>query len=165
MSETTSKGTFLKQDSKVTGYMVYPRFLLQTDLNETTRMIYVLLLDRTRLSINRGGRADEEGNVYIIYDIKSLAADCRKSEGTVKTALHALEKADLIFREKQEVGKSRKLYVKTRAENCPSAWSENHPYGGQKTVSYEDRKLTPNKNNIIKTNVEKSYNWSKGESL
>lgn len=132
MSETISKGTFLKRDSKVTGYMVYPRFLLQTDLNETARMIYVLLLDRARLSINRGGWVDEEGNVYIIYDIKSLAADCRKSEGTVKAALHALEKADLIFREKQEVGKVGSFMLRRGQKTVPRR--------GQKIILTVDRK-------------------------
>lgn len=51
MSETTCKGIFLKKDSKVVGYMVYPRFLLGLELNETAKLIYVLMLDRARLSI------------------------------------------------------------------------------------------------------------------
>ena len=165
MIESTGKGTFLKKDSRVVNYMVYPRFLMDMDLSETTKLIYVLLLDRGRLSVKQGGWADEEGNVYIYYDIKSLATDCGKSEGTVKTALLELEKADLILREKQEVGKGRKIYVKVRSENCPPSWSENYPHGRQNFSHMGDRKLAPSNNKIIKTNIERNYSYSEGESL
>ena len=165
MIESIGKGTFLKKDSRVVNYMVYPRFLMDMDLSETTKLIYVLLLDRARLSITKGGWVDEEGNVYIYYDIKSLAADCGKSEGTVKTALLELEKADLIVREKQEVGKGRRIYVKVRSENCPPSWSENYPHGRQNFSHMGDRKLPPSNNKIIKTNIERNYSYSEGDSL
>ena len=55
MSESTNTGTFLKKDSKIVGYMVYPRFLTGLALSETAKLIYVLLLDRARLSISNGG--------------------------------------------------------------------------------------------------------------
>ena len=157
MIESTGKGTFLKKDSRVVNYMVYPRFLMDMDLSETTKLIYILLLDRGRLSVKQGGWADEEGNVYIYYDIKSLAADCGKSEGTVKTALLELEKADLIVREKQEVGKGRRIYIKVR--------SENYLHGRQNFSHMGDRKLPPSNNKIIKTNIERNYSYSEGESL
>lgn len=169
MGESKSKGTFLKEDSKVVGYMVYPRFLMGLELNETAKLIYVLLLDRARLSIKQGGWADEEGNVYIYYDIKSLSADSGKSAGTVKAALKELEKADLIFRANQEVGKPRRIYVKTRSENCPSPWIDSWPLGGQKTVSHGDSFSTLYntiaKTNRTKTNISRNYSYGKGESL
>ena len=138
MIERTGKGTFLKKDSRVINYMVYPKFLMNMELSETTKLIYVLLLDRARLSISKGGWADEEGNVYVLYDIKSLSADSGKSPGTIKAALKDLEKEDMLFRAKQEVGKSRRIYVKTMSENCPSPWSDFQPRNGQKTVSRGD---------------------------
>ena len=169
MGESKSKGTFLKEDSKVVGYMVYPRFLIGLELNETAKLIYVLLLDRARLSIKQGGWADEEGNVYIYYDIKSLSVDSGKSAGTVKAALKELEKVDLILRAKQEVGMPRRIYVKTRSENCPSLWIDSWPHGGQKTVSHGDSFSTPYntivKTNRTKTNISRNYSYGKGESL
>lgn len=169
MSETTSKGTFLKKNSKVVGYMVYPRFLMGLELNETAKLIYVLLLDRARLSITKGGWADEEGNVYIYYDIKSLSADSGKSVGTVKAALKELEKADLIFRAKQDVGKPRRIYVKTRLETSPSPRIDSWPLSGQKTVSHGDSFWTLYntiaKTNRTKTNISRNYSYGKGESL
>lgn len=169
MIESIGKGTFLKKDSRVVNYMVYPRFLMDMDLSETTKLIYVLLLDRARLSITKGGWVDEEGNVFIYYDIKSLSTDCGKSAGTVKAALRELEKADLIFRAKQDVGKPRRIYVKTRSENCPSLWIDSWPLGRQKTVSHGDSFSTPYntivKTNRTKTNISRNYSYGKGESL
>lgn len=42
---------FLTADTSLPPYMVFPRFLLDTELNETTKLLYVILLDRARLSL------------------------------------------------------------------------------------------------------------------
>ena len=36
---------FLTADTSLPPYMVFPRFLLDTELNETTKLLYVILLD------------------------------------------------------------------------------------------------------------------------
>ena len=149
------KSTFLKSDSKLVGYMAYPRFLTEFDLSETAKLIYVLLLDRARLSVSNGGWADEEGNIYILYTLKNLAADSGRSKRTVSTALQDLENADLIRRGKQEHGRGRRIYVKTVAESCYAGW--------QKTASQGSRNLRPNKTNII--NINEKYSYEEGESL
>ena len=66
----------LTKDTYLPPYMAYPRFLLNTDLNETARLIYILLLDRARLSI-KNDWVDEQGRVYLFYPIRELAEDCR----------------------------------------------------------------------------------------
>ena len=38
---------FLTADTSLPPYMVFPRFLLDTELNETTKLLYVILLDRS----------------------------------------------------------------------------------------------------------------------
>ena len=42
---------FLKSDSNLPPYMAYPRFLLDVDISETAKLVYMLLLDRARLSM------------------------------------------------------------------------------------------------------------------
>ena len=37
---------FLKSDSNLPPYMAYPRFLLDVDISETAKLVYMLLLDR-----------------------------------------------------------------------------------------------------------------------
>ena len=81
--------------------MVFPRFLLNSDLSETTKILYMILLDRTRLSIKNGGWSNNQGHVYIHFTISELADTLSKSEMTIKNSLSALEKVDLIYRQRQ----------------------------------------------------------------
>lgn len=89
---------FLTIDSKIPPYMVFPRFLLDSDLSETTKILYMILLDRTRLSIKNGGWSDNQGHVYIHFTISELADTLHKSEMTIKNSLSALGKAGLIYK-------------------------------------------------------------------
>lgn len=43
---------YLTTGTKLPPYMIFPRFLLDSDLSETTKLLYMLLLDRARLSIS-----------------------------------------------------------------------------------------------------------------
>ena len=91
----------LRKDSQIPAYMAYPRFLLTADLSETAKLVYVLLLDRARLSMKNEGWEDEQGHVFIYYTIADLAIASGKSEMTVKNALAALEQKNLISRKRQ----------------------------------------------------------------
>ena len=104
---------FLTQSSPIPPYMAYPRFLLDKDgLNETAKILYTILLDRARLSQKNDGWTDEQGHVFIFFPIKSLAETMHKSEMSVKTALNALEKENLIARKRQGAGFPNRIYVK-----------------------------------------------------
>ena len=113
-------------DTTLPAYMAYPKFLLEMiDLSETAKLVYIVLLDRARVSQAKGSWADEHGNVFIFYPIRDLAESVHKSEMSVKTALSALEKCGLILRtrlprdrQKTVLLTERKLSV-TWKENCP----------------------------------------------
>ena len=40
---------FLTADTNLPSYMMFPRFLLDMEINETAKMLYIILLDRARL--------------------------------------------------------------------------------------------------------------------
>ena len=104
---------FLTQDSSIPPYMAFPRFLLDKDgLNETAKILYTILLDRARLSQKNDGWTDEKGHVFIFFPIKNLAEAMHKSEMSIKTALMALEKENLIVRKRQGAGFPNRIYVK-----------------------------------------------------
>ena len=153
---------FLTTDTALSAYMAYPKFLLEMiDLNETAKLVYIVLLDRARISQAKGGWADEHGNVFIYYPIRDLAEAVHKSEMSVKTALSALEKCGLILRTRQGVGKANRIYVKLPVDrNLSARQTENCPSDGKKTVCHMERKLSGNKNKESKTN--KSKRSSKG---
>ena len=101
--------------------MAFPRFLLGSGLSETAMLVYVLLLDRARLSMTNPQWIDEAGHVFLRYPIRELAAALRRSEMTVKTALAALEEQGLILRQHQGIGKPNRIYVLLPEERNLSA--------------------------------------------
>lgn len=156
---------FLTQAGPIPPYMAFPRFLLDKDgLNETAKILYTILLDRARLSQKNDGWIDEQGRVFIFFPIKNLAETMHKSEMSIKTALSALEKDNLIVRKRQGTGFPNRIYVKYPPEafaqtdrNLFVRQTENCPTDGKKTVSVTDRKLSSSnkdKNNIKRTNSE-----------
>lgn len=101
----------LSKETRLPPYMAYPRFLLNTDLSETARLIYILLLDRARLSL-KNDWVDEQGKAYVFYPIRELAEDCHRGEITVKNALADLQSHGLIRRQRQGSRTANKIYVR-----------------------------------------------------
>ena len=130
---------FLTADTNLPSYMMFPRFLLDMEINETAKMLYIILLDRARLSQKNEGWSDTDGHVFIYFTIEALAEVLHKSQMTIKTALAVLEKQELIFRKRQGPGQPNRIYVKLPKE----------------TIHYTDRKLSGNKKEIKKNNLEK----------
>lgn len=163
---------YLKNENSLAPYMVFPRFLLDAEVNETSMILYTLLLDRARLSLKSDKWTDKSGHTFLYYTVKTLAETLHKSEMTIKTSLAALEKADLIKRVKQGAGMPSRIYVKIPAERerKPShGGTEYYPAGGQETVCRRDRKLSTIKNNRYKTKYKerecRDYSCQENESL
>ena len=156
---------FMTTDTALPAYMAYPKFLLDiTDLGETAKLIYIVLLDRARVSQAKGGWTDENSNIFVYYPIQDLAKAIHKSEMSVKTALSALEKCGLILRKRQGVGKANRIYVKLPVDrNLSARQTENCPSDGKKTVCHMERKLSGNKNIESKTNESKRRSKAYGK--
>ena len=107
---------FLTADTNLPSYMMFPRFLLDMEINETAKMLYIILLDRARLSQKNEGWSDTDGHVFIYFTIEALAEVLHKSQMTVKTTLSVLEKQELIFRKRQEPGQPNRIYIKLPKE-------------------------------------------------
>ena len=141
---------YLSSNSRIPEYMSFPKFLLEmTSLSETAIIIYAVLLDRARLSQKKTGWADECGHVFIYYPIKDLAATVHKSDMTVKSALLALEKEQLIHRQRTGLGKANRIYVKLpfpEERNLSVREKENCPSDGKNSVCQTDRKLSTSNN-------------------
>ena len=102
----------LKPDSNLPVYLMYPRFLLELDMNDTAKMVYLLLYDRARLSMQNGW-LDEDGRVYVYYTEEHLAEALKRTEATIRTAMNALEHRGLIRRKRQGAGRPNRIYVCT----------------------------------------------------
>lgn len=143
--------------------MAFPKFLLErTSLSETAKIVYMILLNRAKLSQKNDGWTDERGHIFIYYPIKDIAAAIHKSEMSVKTALSALEKDKLIDRQHQGVGKANRIFVKIPIERKPTLRrTEKCLCGGKKAVCQVERKLPgSNKeksNNELEKRKRKAY--------
>lgn len=149
---------YLRRSSMLPPYMAYPRFLLTMQISETAKLVYVLLLDRARLSMTHDGWEDENGHVFIYYTIDALAAATGKCPMTIKDALKKLEEEKLIFRRHQGAGKPSKIYVRVQTENCLP--------DGQNSAALTDRKLSSSNNDSNNNRKRKrNYDFEEGESL
>ena len=141
---------FMGKNSILPPYMAYPRFLLnEKKLSETAKILYVLLLDRTRLSIKNEGWVDEQGKVYVLFPIKSLADTLGRSEMAVKNALTLLENEELIFRKRQGVGLPNRIYVKlpeTQTERNLSVCKKEDNLSKRKSAVYQKERIVSGKN-------------------
>ena len=171
---------FITTDTSLPPYMVFPRFLLDMELNETTKLLYMVLLDRARLSLKNEGWTDESGHVFLYFTIESMAEVLHKSQMTIKTSLAALEKQDLIIRKRQGAGHPNRIYVKfpekafCQTDNILSVrQTENCPADRQDSFPETDRKLSGNKKernkNALPMENFKMYscqkrNWKKSDS-
>ena len=151
---------FITTDTSLPPYMVFPRFLLDMELNETTKLLYMVLLDRARLSLKNEGWTDESGHVFLYFTIESMAEVLHKSQMTIKTSLAALEKQDLIIRKRQGAGHPNRIYVKfpekafCQTDNILSVrQTENCPADRQDSFPDTDRKLSSNKKEIKKNHL------------
>ena len=157
---------FLHRGTQIPHFYMYPKFLLTQDLSETAKVIYMLLLDRSKLSMQTDGWQDERGHVFVHYTIQSLAAAIGKSEMTVKNALKALEQQGLVHRQRQGASMPSRIFVKVQTENCPAGGAENCLTGGTTFDRQRERKLSTNKNKSKKKEeYYEDYDYEEGESL
>ena len=133
---------FLTADTNLPSYMMFPRFLLDMEINETAKMLYIILLDRARLSQKNEGWSDIDGHVFIYFTIE------------------VLEKQELIFRKRQGPGQPNRIYVKLPKETIHYTdrflslrQTENCPIDRQDSFPDTDGKLSGNKKEIKKNNL------------
>ena len=154
---------YLKCDSYLPRYMAYPRFLLDVNISETAKLVYMLLLDRARMSMKNEDWQDEQGRVFVLYTIPALARDIGKGETTVKKALNQLVRQNLICKESQGAGLPNKIYVKIRTENSPTGQAEKRLTGRAFFDPKAGRNVPPNNNKSNK--YVRNYDCKKGVSL
>lgn len=160
--------------SRMPSYMMFPRFLFDLDLNETEFLLYMILLDRARLSQSNGKWIDEEGHVFLLFPIKDLAESLHRSETTIKASLASLETHHLLIRRRTGIGRPSRIYLQLPENTNTSSQgieihlsqepnptpsidrkpalsqTENCPSQGQNTVSLMGGKLSGSKNKGIK---------------
>lgn len=70
--EVNSISDYLTVTTPLPQYLPYPRFLLDTDLSHTAKLLYTLLLDRATLS-QKNNWIDAQGRIYVILHRPSVS--------------------------------------------------------------------------------------------
>lgn len=134
--------TFIYQDTQLPGFLQFPEFLLQVQISQTAKTIYLVLYDRARLSM-RNEWTDEFGRVYVIFPIAELAKRIGKSESTVKEGLKELCKEGLLMKRSGGFSKPNYLYIKyalegqvfERMQKLPVVGTDNDTDDSQNSAS------------------------------
>lgn len=133
------------------------------ELSHTAKLIYAVLLDRTNLS-KVNGWIDEQGRVYIIYPVTSIAETLHKGVSVIKEGLSALDRAGLTER-KRNFSAPDTIYVKVPTEVLKTdpqtagkptdRGSKNRPTDSRETGSMTAGKPATNQTNNNQTNRNK----------
>lgn len=110
---------YLKPNMPLPQYLPYARFLLNTDLSNTAKLLYTLLLDRATLS-QKNNWVDEHGRIYVIYPLSHLAKDLDCCISSVTRSFAELEKAELAERVRSGFSKPSHILLRIphTAQNC-----------------------------------------------
>ena len=153
--EVNSISDYLTVTTPLPQYLPYPRFLLDTDLSHTAKLLYTLLLDRATLS-QKNNWMDERGFVYVIFLLSSLSDALRCSTMSIKRALRSLEDADLIERRRGRITVPNSIFVKVpTVQKCSPAWNDFVPSDGTEMIPSMEQKCSTNQRN--KSNLKDSH--------
>ena len=131
-----------------------PKILLQHEfyqrISPEAKLLYSLLLDRVSLS-HRNGWKDKANRIYIIYPIAEIMEEMNCGKNKAVQLLDELEqKAGLIERKRQGLGKPNMIYVKSFFRTVDNFGErhflkfENKTSGSPKTKPPEVSESNPN---------------------
>lgn len=140
--EVNSISDYLTVTTPLPQYLPYPRFLLDTNLSHTAKLLYTLLLDRATLS-QKNNWIDAQDRIYVVYPLSHLSKDLRCSISSVTRSFSGLD--DLIEQLSAYIQSTDKKYADHAA--TLRIWAKR-----QKT----ERKSTPG---------IPDYTFKEGESL
>ena len=137
-------------------YLPYARFLLNTDLSHTAKLLYTLLLDRATLS-QKNNWVDEQGRIYVIYPLSNLAKDLDCCISSVTRSFTELEKANLVERVRYGFSKPSHILLKVphTVQNCAVTVCTSAQADCAETHSTIAQKCAPNQRN--KSNLKDNH--------
>ena len=145
--EVNAISDYLKPNMPLPQYLPYARFLLDTDLSHTAKLLYTLLLDRATLS-QKNNWVDEHGFVYVIFPLSSLSEALRCSTMSIKRALRSLEDADLVERKRSRITVPNSIFVKVPpVQKCSPAWHDSVLSDGTEMMPSMEQKCSTNQRN------------------
>ena len=147
---------YLTASTPLPQYLPYARFLLDTDLSHTAKLLYTLLLDRATLS-QKNNWIGAQGRIYVIYPLSNLAKDLGCSVSSITRSFTELENADFVERVRSGFSKPSRILLKVpyTTQNCAVTVCKNAEHDCAEMSSMIAQKCTPNQRN--KSNLKDSH--------
>lgn len=101
-----------------------PKSLLNGGLSLEAVALYALLLDRDSLS-RLNGWTDEQGRVFVYFTQRETQSRLRCGHNRATALMRELERAGLIQRKRQGLGKPNRIFVKTLLPSTQNTPEEN----------------------------------------
>lgn len=147
-------------------FLKVPKILLQNEaysrISAEAKLLYSLLFDRTELS-NKNGWLDDQDRVYIIFTIAEIRECLNCGNKKAIQLLDELEnKAGLIERKRQGLGKPNLIYVKSFYRTVDKYGErhflkcQNDTSGSAKTTSQEVSEAHSNNTDNKKTDMNQT---------
>ena len=154
--EVNTISNYLTADTPLLQYLPYARFLLDTNLSHTAKLLYTLLLDRATLS-QKNNWIDAQDRIYVVYPLSHLSKDLRCSISSVTRSFSELENAQLVERVRNSFSKPSRILLKVpyTTQNCAVTVCKNAKDDCAETSSLIVQKCTPNQRN--KSNLKDSH--------
>ena len=152
----TAISNYLTAATPLPQYLPYARFLLDTNLSHTAKLLYTLLLDRATLS-QKNNWIDAQDRIFVVYPLSSLAKDLGYSISSITRAFAELENAQLVERVRNGFSKPSRILLKVphTTQNCAVTVCKNAKDDCAETSSMITQKCTPNQRN--KSNLKDSH--------
>lgn len=106
----------IKQNDNISfRYSTIPSLILyeepyKTKLSDKAKLLYMIILDRLKLSM-KNNYTNEKSEVYIYLSRKEVQKILNCSDKTITKAFNELISLELIFEDRNGIGKNIKIYV------------------------------------------------------
>ena len=152
----TAISNYLTAATPLPQYLPYARFLLDTNLSHTAKLLYTLLLDRATLS-QKNNWIDAQDRIFVVYPLSSLAKDLGYSISSITRAFAELENAQLVERVRNGFSKPSRILLKVphTTQNCAATVCKNAEDDCAEMSSTIAQKCTPNQRN--KNNLKDNH--------
>lgn len=107
------------------------------DLTAEAKLLITYMLDRRALSVKSGWH-DEQGRVYIYYPLHQICEDLSVGKQKAVHMLDELEKAELIKRTRQGMGRPSRIYVGFINNPLRTGTVRNEDFISREAVRNED---------------------------
>lgn len=178
MNKNIKSRYYTPEEILKTNYFQFPKWLMVVDISNESKMLYMILLDRYKLSV-KNKWVNEQNQVFSYFSKEKASELLRVGVSTCYKAFKELVDKGFIEQERQGQGKSNKIFLKQFAydeyfqtyENCMSENEEENEacekqeFRPTNTVGQDIQKIDTSNNNLSNKEINNSSSSSDNKTI